>query len=162
MVNINDRLPDATFHMKDDQGNVNKVTTDDLFAGKKVILVGVPGAFTSTCHKSHIPTFVAASPELKAKGIDQVVVMSNNDHHVMRAWQDSFGGVTDGIHFVADGSSEFGKKLGLLHDASTFGMGIRYDRFAMVVDNGVVKQIHREPNPGKVTVSGASSVIEKL
>ena len=161
MIKVGDRLPESTFRVKDDEGNVTKVSTGDLFGGKKVVLVGVSGAFTSTCHKAHIPTFVASASEIKAKGIDKIVVVSNNDHHVMKAWADSFGGAS-GVDFVADGSSEFGKALGLLHDATGAGMGTRYDRFSMIVDNRVVKQINRETDHGKVTVTGASTILGQL
>lgn len=161
MIKVGDRLPEATFRVKDDQGNVAKLTTADLFGGKKVVLVGVPGAFTSTCHKAHVPTFVANADALRAKGIDKVVVISNNDHHVMKAWADTFG-AGDAVQFVADGSSEFGKAIGAMHDASGFGMGSRYDRFAMVVDDGVVKRVNAETDHGKVTVSGAAAILDQL
>jgi peroxiredoxin len=160
MIKVGDRLPESTFRVKDEEGTVKKVTTGELFGGKKVVLVGVPGAFTSTCHKAHIPTFVASAGDIKARGVDRIIVVSNNDHHVMKAWADSLG--TKDVEFVADGSSEFGKAIDAMHDATGSGMGLRYDRFSMIVDDGVVKQVNRETDHGKVTVSGASTILGQI
>jgi peroxiredoxin len=161
MIKVGDRLPEATLRIKDDQGTVNKVSSGELFAGKRVVVVGVPGAFTSTCHKAHVPTFIAAIGDLKAKGVDEVVVLANNDHHVMRAWADSYGNPA-GVLFVADGSTEFGNMIGLVHDATGAGMGTRYDRFSMLVEDGTVKQLNRETDHGKVAVSGAATILGQL
>ncbi len=162
MIKIGEHVPEATFRVKDDEGNVKKLSTADLFGGKKVVLVGVPGAFTSTCHKAHVPTFVANASAIKAKGVDRIIVISNNDHHVMKAWADTFGPGVE-VDFIADGSSEFGKAIGALHDGTHVGMGPeRYDRFSMIVDKGVVKQINAETDHGKVAVSGAETVLGQL
>lgn len=162
MIKIGEHLPEATFRVKDDEGNVKKLTTAELFGHKKVVLVGVPGAFTSTCHKAHVPTFVANAAAIKAKGVDRIIVISNNDHHVMKAWADSFGPGAD-VEFIADGSTEFGKAIGAVHDATAVGMGPdRYDRFSMIVTNGVVKQVNAETDHGKVAVSGAATILGQL
>jgi peroxiredoxin len=162
MIKIGEHLPEATFRVKDDEGNVKKLTTSELFDGKKVVLVGVPGAFTSTCHKAHVPTFVANASAIKAKGVDRIIVISNNDHHVMKAWADTFGPGVE-VDFIADGSSEFGKAIGALHDGTHVGMGPeRYDRFSMIVNNRVVKQVNAETDHGKVSVSGAATVLGQL
>jgi len=161
MIKVGDRLPDAEFRIKDGDGNVTKVTTKDYFAGQKVIVVGVPGAFTSTCHKSHIPNFVASADAIKAKGIDKIAVLAVNDHHVMRAWAEAQGAVGK-IDFLADGSAEFTRAAGLVNDITAGGLGIRTHRFVMRVDDGVVKSLDLEPDNGKVTVSGAPAVMERL
>jgi peroxiredoxin len=161
MIKVGDRLPEAAFRIKDADGNVTKVTTADYFAGKKVILVGVPGAFTSTCHKSHIPGVVAKAADIGAKGIDKIAVLSVNDHHVMRAWGESLGAL-DKVEFLADGAAEFAKATGLVNDITAGGLGIRTHRFAMRVDDGVVKSLDLEPDNAKVTVSAADAILARL
>jgi peroxiredoxin len=161
MIKVGDRLPDVEFRIKDGDGNVTKVTTNEYFSGKKVILVSVPGAFTSTCHKAHIPTFVANLDAIKAKGIDKVAVVAVNDHHVMRAWAEAQDAVGK-IDFLADGSAEFAKATGLLNDITAGGLGIRTHRYVMRVDNGIVKSFEREPDNGKVTITGAPAVLGAL
>jgi peroxiredoxin len=161
MIKVGDRLPDVEFRIKDGDGNVTKVTTNEYFSRKKVILVGVPGAFTSTCHKAHIPTFVANLDAIKAKGIDKVAVVAVNDHHVMRAWAEAQDAVGK-IDFLADGSAEFAKATGLLNDITAGGLGIRTHRYVMRVDNGIVKSFEREPDNGKVTITGAPAVLGAL
>ena len=161
MIKVGDRLPDAEFRIKDGDGNVAKVTTAEYFGGKKVILVGVPGAFTSTCHKAHIPTFVADVDKIKAKGIDKVAVVAVNDHHVMRAWAEVQNAVGK-IDFLADGSALFAKATGLVNDITTGGLGIRTHRFVMRVDDGVVKSFDQAPDNSKVTVTGAPAVLARL
>lgn len=161
MIKVGDRLPDVEFRIKDGEGNITKVTTKEYFGGKKVILVGVPGAFTSTCHKAHIPTFVANIDAIKGKGIDKVAVIAVNDHHVMRAWAEAQGAIGK-IDFLADGSAEFAKATGLVNDATAGGLGIRTHRFVMRVEDGVVKSFERETDNSKVTVTGATAVLGAL
>jgi peroxiredoxin len=161
MIKVGDRLPDVEFRIKDGDGNVAKVTTKEYFGGRKVILIGVPGAFTTTCHKAHIPTFVANIDAIKRKGIDKVAVIAVNDHHVMRAWAEAQDAVGK-IDFLADGSAEFAKATGLVNDITAGGLGIRTHRFVMRVDDGVVKSFEREPDNGKVTVTGATAVLGAL
>ena len=161
MIKVGDRLPDAEFRIKDGDGNVTKVTTKDYFGGKKVVLVGVPGAFTSTCHKAHIPVFVDSFDAIKAKGVDKVAVVAVNDHHVMRAWAEAQNAVGK-IDFLADGAAAFAKATGLVNDATAGGLGIRTHRFVMLVDDGVVKSFDQEPDNSKVTVTGAPAVLAWL
>jgi peroxiredoxin len=161
MIKVGDRLPDVEFRIKDGEGNVTKVTTKDYFGGKNVILVGVPGAFTTTCHKAHIPTFVANIDALRQKGIDKVAVVAVNDHHVMRAWAEAQNAVGK-LDFLADGSADFAKATGLVNDITAGGLGIRTHRFVMRVEDGVVKSFEREPDNAKVTVSGAPAVLATL
>jgi peroxiredoxin len=160
MIKIGDKLPDGFFRVKDGDGNAQKVTTDELFAGQKVVLVGVPGAFTATCHGAHIPRFVANAEKIKAKGIDRIAVMAVNDHHVMKLWDEALDG-SGQIDFLSDGAAEYTKALGMDVDLSEGGMGIRTRRFSMIVEDGVVKAINIEPARG-VTVTGAEAMLEQL
>jgi peroxiredoxin len=162
MIKTGERLPDGIFRVKDDEGNVNKVSVGDLFDGQKVVFVGVPGAFTSACHKSHIPLYVENAEKMKAKGVDRIAVMAVNDHHVMKVWSEALNG--DGrIDFLADGAADFAKAIGTAVDMSGNGMGIRSRRFSMIVDDRVVKAINLEPEGvGGVTVTGAPTMLEQL
>ena len=162
MIKVGDKLPDGFFRVKDDSGAANKVTTEQLFAGQKVVLVGVPGAFTSTCHLAHIPRFVANAEAIKSKGVDRIAVMAVNDHHVMKVWQEALGG-TGKLDFLSDGSAAYAKALGMDVDRTEAGMGIRARRFSMIVDDGVVKAINLEPEGGGgVTVTGAEAMLDQL
>lgn len=153
-------VPDATFKTMTADGAAN-VTTDELFAGKKVVIFGVPGAFTPTCSMNHLPGFIENRDAILAKGIDSIAVVAINDHHVMNAWAKSSGG--DGkIKFLADGNAEFAKATGLDLDMSKGGMGTRFKRFSMIVDDGVVTQLNIEDSPGKAEVSGAAKILEQL
>lgn len=162
MIKIGDTLPSGFFRVKDDDGNVKKVTTDELFAGQKVVLVGVPGAFTATCHKAHIPRFVAGAEAIKAKGVDRIAVMAVNDHHVMKVWDEALGGAGK-LDFLSDGSAVYSKALGVDVDRTEAGMGIRARRFSMIVEDGVVERINLEPEGGSgITVTGAEAMLEQL
>jgi peroxiredoxin len=158
-INVGDRVPAATLKQMTKDGPAN-VTTDQLFAGKKVVLFSVPGAFTPTCHAKHLPGFVEKYDALRAKGIDTVACLAVNDVFVMDAWGKA-SGVGDRIVMLADGNAEFTKALGLELDASGFGMGTRGKRFAMVVDNGVVKHLNVE-SAGEFRVSAADYVLGQL
>jgi peroxiredoxin len=138
----------------------DKVTTDALFSGKKVVLFSVPGAFTPTCNAKHLPGYVAKADALKAKGVDTVACLAVNDVFVMSAWGQA-AGVGDSVLMLADGNATYTEALGLGLDASGFGMGKRGQRFAMVVDNGVVTALYVEP-PGQFGVSSAESVLSEL
>jgi peroxiredoxin len=162
MIQVGDRLPEGSFRVKDDNGDVKQVSVADLFAGQKVVFVGVPGAFSSTCHRAHIPVFVENADAIKAKGVDKIAVMAVNDHHVMKVWSDALGGGGK-IVFLADGSARFAKEIGMDVDRSEDGMGTRSRRFSMIVDDGVVKQINLEPEGGSgVTVTGAPTMLGQL
>jgi peroxiredoxin len=127
-----------------------------------VVLVGVPAAFSSTCHRAHIPLFIEYADKIKAKGIDRIAVMAVNDHHVMRVWREALSG--DGkVDFLADGAAAFTKAIGTEQDMSGNGLGLRSRRFSMLVEDGVVKKINLEPEGGSgVTVTGASAMLEQL
>jgi peroxiredoxin len=160
MIKVGDHLPEGSFRVKQDDGSLKQVTTHELFDKQKVVLVGVPGAFTATCHNAHIPTFVRNVAAIKAKGVNRVAVMAVNDHHVMKAWHEAQK--ADGIDFLADGSAVYARAMGLDADMSENGMGVRVKRFAMIVDDGVVKYLAFEPPGGKITVTGAEDVLTRL
>jgi peroxiredoxin len=161
MLKVGDKLPEGSFKVKQDDGTAKDVSTHELFDGQKVVLVAVPGAFTSTCHNAHIPTFVKNAGAIRAKGVDRIVVMAVNDHHVMKAWKEAQKAGSE-IDFVADGSAVFTKAAGVENDLVGAGMGIRAKRFAAIVDNGVIRHIAYEPPGGKITVTGAEAVLEAL
>jgi peroxiredoxin len=142
-------------------GAPGSMTTDDLFNGKKVVVFSVPGAFTPTCSKTHLPGFVENASALKAKGIDTLACLAVNDVFVMDAWGKSAG--ADGkVVMLADGNAAYTKALGLELDASGFGMGTRGQRFAMVVKDGVVEKLMVEPSAGQCTISGGESILKNL
>jgi peroxiredoxin len=135
-------------------------STDDIFKGKKVALFAVPGAFTSTCHKMHVPSIVQNADALRAKGVNTVAVTSVNDVFVMDAWQKATG--AENVEFLADGNGEFAKAIDLTLDASGNGLGVRSKRYAMLVENGVVKKLSVEEAPGKIDVSGGDALLKQL
>jgi peroxiredoxin len=158
-IKVGDRMPEGSFATMTADGP-GSITTGELFAGKKVVIFAVPGAFTPTCSKSHLPGFVKHSAALKAKGVDTIACMSVNDVFVMDAWgRDQKVG--DDVLMLADGNATYTESLGLPLDASGFGMGTRSQRFAIVVDDGVVSQLHVEA-PGEFKVSSADAVLASL
>jgi glutaredoxin/glutathione-dependent peroxiredoxin len=130
-IQIGDRLPQAEFKVMTSDG-VAVRSTDDVFKGKKVVLFAVPGAFTPTCHKNHLPGYIENAEAMKAKGIDAIVVTSVNDVFVMDAWSKASGGAGI-IEFLADGGAAFAKAIGMDFDASAHGLGIRSNRYSMLV-----------------------------
>jgi peroxiredoxin len=136
-------------------------TTADIFKGKKVALFAVPGAYTGTCHKMHMPSIFLNAYAIKEKGIDTIAVVSVNDVFVMNAWKRDTDQRDEAV-FLADGNADFAKAIGLELDASANGLGIRSKRYSMLVDDGVVKTLNLEPNPGKVEVSGGDTFLSQL
>ncbi len=155
-LNIGDRLPDATFRTVTPEG-VKELSTADVFAGKKVVLFAVPGAFTGVCHKMHMPGYVANHDAIKAKGVDTIACVAVNDQFVLDAWAQA-SGATGKILMLADGNGTFTKAVGLEFDGSGFGLGTRSRRYAAVVEDGVVTDLKVEDSPGTVSVSSAESV----
>jgi len=153
-----DKLPEANMHMMKD-GRPTKVTTDDLFKGKKVVVFAVPGAYTPTCSQAHLPGFVVNADKLKEKGADSIVCLSVNDAFVMDSWGKEKN--AEQLLMVGDGNGEFTRKLGLEMDGSGFGLGTRSQRYAMVVEDGVVKKLAVE-EPGKFEVSTAEAMLDAL
>lgn len=153
-----ENLPDATLHLMQ-EGKPTPMTVGDLFAGKKVVLFAVPGAFTPTCSNAHLPGYVVKADELKGKGVDSIVCLSVNDAFVMDAWGKDKN--ADQLLMVADGNGDFTKALGLEMDGSGFGLGTRSQRYAMIVDDGKVTKLAVEA-PGKLEVSAAEAILESL
>jgi peroxiredoxin len=159
-LSVGDRIPEATLFVPS-EGGPQQTTTSEIFSGRKVVLVGMPGAFTPTCHRSHLPGFVENRDAILAKGVDEIVVLSTNDAFVLGAWAEA-AGAKDGIRFVSDGNAEFVEKTGLAFDGSARGLGKRARRFAMIVEDGVVKSLAVEEAPGQATVSAAAEILAKL
>jgi len=157
-IKVGDRLPEAKFRIMGPEGPAWK-TTDEVFKGKKVALFAVPGAFTSTCSKQHLPSVIQTVDALRAKGIDTVAVTAVNDISVMDAWKKASN--ADKVEFLADGNGEFTKAVDLALDLSGAGMGMRSKRYSMLVDDGVVKQLNVE-QPGKFEVSGGDALLKQL
>ncbi len=141
-------------------GRVETLSTDDVFAGKKVVLFAVPGAFTPTCSDTHLPGFLARVEEFEARGIDTIACLAVNDAFVVDAWR-KIAGVERHLLMLADGNGDYTRALGLELDATGFGMGIRSRRFAALVDDGVVRVLKIENGPG-VDVSSAESILAAL
>lgn len=159
-ISIGDRLPELTLKECNSEG-MNEVTTSDIFAGKKVVLFALPGAFTGTCTNTHVPGYLENRDAILAKGVDDIVVLAVNDGFVMSAWANATGG--DGkIRYLADWDAAFTKAVGMNRDLSAGTLGIRSTRYAMVVEDGVATAINVEESPGEVTVSGAAAVLELL
>jgi len=159
-IGVGDKLPATTFKVPTADG-VKEMTTDEVFAGKKIVLVGVPGAFTPTCSNNHLPGFIDNYDALLDKGVDGIAVLSVNDQFVLQAWS-RFLGVEDRITFLADGNAEFSDAIGLAIDLSVANFGKRCQRFSAVVDDGVVKTLNIEVERGKATNSGAAAMLEQL
>ncbi|NNC48072.1 MAG: peroxiredoxin [Sphingomonas sp.] len=157
-IKVGDKLPDVQLTLATDDGPV-PVQSRDYFAGQKVALFAVPGAFTPTCSARHLPSYVEKADELKGKGVDKIVGTSVNDAFVMNAWNKSQG--SEDIEMLADGNGAFAEALGLTMDASGFGMGQRSQRYSMIVDDGVVTELNVEA-PGDYSVSGAETMLQQL
>ncbi|MBV9076432.1 MAG: peroxiredoxin [Methylobacteriaceae bacterium] len=159
-IKVGDHLPQATFRVMGADGPAAK-TTDDVFKGRRMVLVAVPGAFTPTCDRNHLPGYVQRADEILAAGIEAIAVTSVNDVFVLRAWSQSAG--ADGkVEMLADGNGDFAKALGLSFDGSGFGLGVRSQRYAMVVSDGVVEWLAVEDTPSKADASGAEALVRYL
>jgi peroxiredoxin len=159
-IKIGDRLPEAKFRVMTGEGPQVK-STNDIFKGKKVALFAVPGAFTNTCHKMHMPSITVNAGAMKAKGVDTIAVTSVNDIFVMKAWQRDTDPDLRTL-FLADGTADFAKAVGLDIDLTGPGLGLRSKRYSMLVEDGVVKQLNIEENPGVVEKSGGDTLLAQL
>ncbi len=159
-IGVGDRLPEATFTVMGAEGP-GPQTTQEVFGGKKVVLFAVPGAFTPTCSRQHLPGFVANADKIKAKGIDTIACTSVNDTFVLDAWSKD-SGAADKVVMLADGSADFAKKIGLELDMTERGLGVRSQRYAMIVEDGVVKALNVEDAPGQAEKSGADTIASLL
>jgi len=159
-INVGDRIPSVTLKQLASEG-VKEFTTDEIFRGKRVVLIAVPGAFTPACSQRHLPGYVDKAADIKAKGIDEIACVAVNDAFVMGAWgrdQKAEGKV----RMLADGSGDFTRALGLELDLSKGGLGVRSKRYSMLVDDGVVKSLNVEQQPGQVDLSGVEAMLKAL
>ncbi len=158
-IKAGERMPSGTLKTMTKDGPKD-VATDELFKGKKVVLFSVPGAFTPTCDAKHLPGFVQLADQLRAKGVDTIACMAVNDVFVMNAWGKS-SNVGDKVLMLADGNGEYAKALGLELDAKGYGMGTRGQRFSVLVQDGVAKEVNVEA-PGQFKVSAADHILGQL
>jgi len=158
-ISIGDRMPEGSFAIMGSDGP-DSISSSDLFAGKKVVLFSVPGAFTPTCSAKHLPGYVEHAAAITAKGVDTIACMAVNDVFVMDAWGKNQN-VGDKVMMLADGNGDYANALGLALDASGFGMGQRGQRFAIVVDDGVATHVAVEA-PGQFEVSKAEAILDSL
>ena len=159
-ISVGGKLPEATFKTMTADG-AKEIGTADVFAGKKVVLFAVPGAFTPTCSNNHLPGYLENHDAIVARGVDTIAVVAVNDVHVMAAWA-RFTGGEGKILYLADGSGAFAKALGLDIDLSANGMGVRSKRYSMIVDDGRVTALNVEDSTGKAVESGAAKILEQL
>ena len=157
-INVGDRIPDVQLSVVTPNGP-EQVSSKDYFAGRRVALFAVPGAFTPTCSARHLPSYVEKAGELKGKGVDEIACVSVNDPFVMGAWNERDGSAD--ITMLADGNGAFADAVGLAMDGSKFGMGKRSQRYSMLVDDGVVEQLNVEA-PGEYRASSAETLLEQL
>lgn len=160
MIKVGDRIPDATFRMVED-GKVATRSSGDLFKGKRVVLIGMPGAFTPTCNRNHLPGFIAQAETIRSKKVDAIIVTAVNDHWVMHHWAQHSGG-EGRIIFAADNNGDFVRSMGLEFDASGGLGGTRSKRYSMLVEDGVVKALNVESETGKAEVSSAENMLRIL
>ncbi|MEX2201809.1 MAG: peroxiredoxin [Dongiaceae bacterium] len=158
-IKVGDRIPPVKVQMMKD-GEIKTLSSDDLFKGKKVVLFALPGAFTPTCSAQHLPGFIKHAEDIRKKGVDSIACLSVNDAFVMDAWGKDRG-AGEKVMMLADGNADFSKAVGLTMDATGYGMGLRANRYAMVVEDGVVKKLNVEA-PGAFEVSSAESVLKAL
>jgi len=157
-ISVGDKLPNATLVKVTDAGP-DQVEVGSFFAGRRVALFAVPGAFTPTCSAKQLPGFVGKQAELKAKGVDEIACTAVNDAFVMAAWGEASG--ADAVTMLADGNGAFAQALGLSMDGSKFGMGLRSQRYSMLVNDGVVEQLNVEA-PGEFRVSSAEYLLDQI
>lgn len=160
-ISTGEKLPEATLGKIGDEGP-EQVSTADLTAGRKVIIFAVPGAFTPTCHAAHVPSFIRNRAALMEKGVEEIICVSVNDPFVMKAWGEATGATEAGITMLADGTGAFTKALGLDFDAPPVGLMGRSQRYAMLVEDGVVKVLNVEESPGTCELSAGEAMLAAL
>jgi peroxiredoxin len=159
-IAVGDRLPEASFRVMTADG-IKEMTTGDVFAGKKVVLFAVPGAFTPTCHLKHLPGFIESADAFKTLGIDTVACVAVNDPFVLGAWEEKSGGKGK-VLFLSDGNAEFTKAIGMDFDGSGVGLGTRSKRYAALIEDGVVRALNIEDSPGVAVESTAAKLLERF
>lgn len=161
MIEVGARLPEAPLYEKNADGPV-QVPSNEVFAGKRVVLIGMPGAYTPTCQAKHIPGYVKKAAEIKAKGIDEIVLVAVNDPHVMTAWGQSTGATAAGIRMMGDSTGKLARDMGVDFTAEPVGMIGRMSRFVAVVEDGVVTDFLLEKLRSDVEVTGADALLARL
>ena len=159
-IKVGSSLPDGTFKIMTPEGP-SDISVSEIFDNKKVVLIAVPGAFTPTCHSNHLPGYIENYDKILAKGVDSIAVISTNDVFVMNIWEKETGGAGK-IQYLADGTIEFTKSIGMDIDLSAAGLGVRSQRYSMLVENREVKILNIEDSPGKAVATGASALLDQL
>ena len=160
-ISVGDSLPEATFVKMGDAGP-EEVTVSSLTKGRKVVIFGLPGAFTPTCNSAHVPSFMRTKDDFAAKGVDEIICVSANDPFVMKAWGEATGASAAGIAMLADAGSAFTGAIGLQFDAPPVGLLARSKRYAMLVDDGVVTLLQQEESPGTCEISGGEALLAAM
>ncbi|WP_417588022.1 peroxiredoxin [Pararhodobacter oceanensis] len=159
-ISVGDKLPEATF-VRIGANGPEEVTLSSLTKGRKVVIFAVPGAFTPTCHSAHMPSFIDAKDQLKAKGVDEIICVAVNDAFVMHSWAEATGASKAGITLLSDGDGAFAKSIGMVFDAPPVGLFGRSKRYAMAAEDGVVTVWHPETTSG-CEISGGAAMVEAL
>ncbi len=159
-IKVGDAIPDTTFFVMTPDGPAPR-TSEEIFPNRKVVLVAVPGAFTPTCSMNHLPGYLTHESAFKEKGVDEILVTAVNDVFVMGAWEKSTG-ATGKVTFLADGSAKFAEATGLTLDLGERGLGIRSQRYSMIIEDGIVKAINIDPNPGTADKASAETLLTQL
>lgn len=160
-ISVDDRLPEATLTLLGANG-VEQVALAGKLRGRKVVIFAVPGAFTPTCSSAHVPSFIRTKDKFVAKGIDEIICISVNDPHVMKAWGEATGATAAGITMLADPHSELTKAVGMAYDAPLAGLMARSKRYALYAEDGVVKVLHREEKTGTCEISGGEAMLAAI
>lgn len=160
-LSVGDRLPDATLQMIGAAGP-EAVPLKQKLAGRKVVIFAVPGAFTPTCHSAHVPSFIRTFDGFKAKGVDEIICLSVNDPFVMKAWGEATGATVAGLTLLSDAQSAFTTSIGMNFDAPPAGLMARSKRYAMLVEDGVVKVLRLEESPGTCEISGGEALLAAI
>ena len=160
-IQIGDTLPDANLLMIGAEGP-ETVAMSDKVKGRKVVIFGLPGAYTGTCTTAHVPSFIRTKDQLAAKGVDEIICVSVNDPFVMQAWGDSTGATEAGITLLGDADASFSKAIGMNFTAPPVGFFDRSKRYSMLVEDGVVKQLNEEPGPGECDISAGETILDQM
>lgn len=160
-ISQGDKLPDAVLRRMGDNGP-EEITIDALTAGRKIVLFGLPGAFTPTCSSAHVPSFMRTKDAFLEKGIEEIICVSVNDVHIMRQWGEVTGATAAGLSMWADPASEFTTAIGMNFDVEVLGFYGRSSRYTMIVENGVVTQLNQETERGVCDISGGETLLESL
>ncbi|WP_109465648.1 peroxiredoxin [Albibacillus kandeliae] len=160
-ITVGDTLPDATLVQLGGSGP-EPVAIADKVKGRKVVIFAVPGAFTPTCHSAHVPSFIRTKAQFDGKGVDEIICVSVNDPFVMKAWGEATGATEAGLTMLSDAGSEFTKAIGMDFDAPPAGLIARSKRYAMLVEDGVVKVLNAEASPGQCEISAGEGLLESM